>query len=136
MRTLITACVAGALAGCAALTGEIDDGGRVFRETQNSPVDSNLEPLAAEPSIPIISDRFPVRGAGDDSRTGGEPASGCEAEMWQHLIGRTVAEVEAEDLPEGARVIEWGAITTQEYLPARMNVHLDQQGRVYRVICG
>jgi hypothetical protein len=137
MRTLITACVAGTLAGCAALSGNVDDGGRVYREAQNAPLDANLEPLAAEPSIPIFNDRFPVRGSlSGGGRTAGEPASGCESERWQHLIGMAKADVEGEDLPEGARVIDWGDVYTQEYLPGRMNVHLDQNGRAFRVICG
>ncbi len=133
MRTLIAACALVALAGCGALNGTVDDGGRVFREAQDAPIDANLEPLAAQPSIQLLNDRLPGRGTG--SRTVSED-SACEAERWQQLIGMTAADVEDQRLPGNVRVIEWGGMVTQDYVPARMNVHLDQNGRVYRVICG
>jgi hypothetical protein len=137
MRTLTTALAAGLLAGCAALSGNVDDGGRTYREAQNAPIDANLEPLAAEPSIPLFSDRIPTRSSfGGGSRGGGEPESACLSERWQQLIGMTEAEAREQRLPSDARVIGWGALYTQDYEPARMNVHLDQNGRVYRVICG
>jgi hypothetical protein len=137
MRTLTTVLAAAALAGCAALSGNVDDGGRVYREAMDAPVDANLEPLAGEASIELFNDRLPTRSSfGSGSRSGGEPESGCQAERWQNLIGMTSAEAQGQDLPGGARVLEWGSIVTQEYLPTRMNVHLDQGGRVFRVICG
>jgi hypothetical protein len=136
MRTLIAACVAGGLAGCAALSGNVDDNGRVFRETANAPIDANLEPLAAEPSIQILSDRLPGRRDPESARSAGEPASACEAERYQSLIGMTATDVERQRLPETSRMLEYGSVYTQDYVPARLNVHLDQNGRVYRVICG
>jgi hypothetical protein len=137
MRTLTVALLACALAGCGALSGTVDDGGRAYRETINAPIDARLEPLAAEPSIQILNDRIPMRGGGGGGggRDAGE-SSACEAERWQHLIGMEEADVRAERLPESVRVIEWGGMVTQDYQPGRLNVHLDQNGRVYRVLCG
>lgn len=135
MRAVVLACAAGVLAGCAALSGAVEDDGRVFRQAQDAPVSANLEPSAAEPSIQLVDDRLRGRGVGGGSGAG-EPASACQAERWQQLIGATKAQVEAEDPPGDVRVIEWGAMVTQDYVPARMNVHLDQNGRVYRVVCG
>lgn len=132
MRTLTVALIAGTLAGCASL-GEVDDDGRVFQRAIDAPVDANLEPLAASPSIRILRDPIPTRGGAGIEE--GE-SSACEAERWQQLIGMTTADAEAQDLPGSTRVIEWGGMVTQDYVPARMNVYLDQNGRVYRVICG
>jgi hypothetical protein len=134
MRLLFAACVLGTLAGCGALSGNVDDGGRVFREAQEAPISANLEPPAAEPSIEILSDRIPGRGVGGSRNVSEDSA--CEAERWQQLIGMTAADVQSQRLPENVRVIEWGGMVTQDYVPARLNVHLDQNGRVYRVICG
>jgi hypothetical protein len=138
MRTLTTALCVGVLAGCAALSGEVDDGGRAYREATQAPVDANLEPLAGEASIQIFNDRLPSRAdLGGGGRSGaGEPASACQAERYQNLIGTAQAEIDRRSLPEPSRVVEWGAMVTQDYQPNRLNVHLDQGGRVYRVICG
>ncbi len=137
MRTLTTALLAGVLAGgCATFTGSVDDKGRAYRETNEAPVAANLEPLAADPTIRIFNDRLPTRGGRDQARAGGEPPSACEAERWQHLLGVPQSDVEAEDLPDSARIVEWGEVVTQDYEPSRLNVQLDQRGRVYRVICG
>jgi hypothetical protein len=132
MRLLFLACAAGALAGCASI-GNVEDDGRTFQRGQDAPVSANLEPLAAEPTI-VLNDRIPGRGQGSSGSVSEDSA--CMAERWQHLIGATRAQVEAEALPANVRLIEWGAMVTQDYVPARMNVHLDQNGRVYRVICG
>ncbi len=136
MRTptvAVVLAVAGLLAGCGSL-GTVDDDGRVFQQAIDAPVGATLEPLAAEPSIEILNDRIPGRGFGRGEEVA--RASGCEAESWQHLIGMTQADATAEDLPDSTRVVEWGSMVTQDYVPARMNVYLDQTGRAYRVICG
>lgn len=125
---------AGALAGCAALSGTVDDHGRTYRETTEAEVDANLEPLAAEASIELFNERVPERGG--RRAAGGEPASACEAERWQSLLGVRGENVDRDALPEVYRVIPFGAMVTQDYLPNRLNVYLDQNDVVYRVICG
>jgi len=128
---------AGLLGACGILSGTVDDKGRAYQQTIDAPVESNLEPLAAQPSIQILNDRIPTRGGGDTSRTGGEPPSACEAEMWMGLIGLDEDQVLAEkNLPAQMRIIHWGDMVTQDYIPSRLNIRLDQNGDVYRVTCG
>ena len=138
MRTIALAVAVGVIAGCATLTGEIDDGGRAYRQTIDAPVAANLEPLAAEPSIRLVDEPLPERGAAREGarRIGGEPASACQAELWQRLVGMSEAEVRQEALPETYRVVAYDAIITQEYLPDRLTIHLDRNGDVFRVVCG
>jgi hypothetical protein len=144
MRTLATALAAGVLAGCASVLagcasgpiGRIDDRGRAFETTNEAPVAANLEPLAAEPTIELFNDRLPGFGRGSDQRAEGADRSACQAERWQRLIGMRKADVEEQQLPDDARVVDWGDAVTQDYEPKRLNVQLDQGGRVYRVICG
>jgi hypothetical protein len=137
MRTIGLALVAGMLAACATLSGEIDDKGRAYRETIDAPVGANLEPSAAEPSIQLFSGRIPARGsAGEEARERPEPQSACQAERWQSLISMTEAEARGEPLPEVVRVVPYQGIVTQDYREDRLNIYLDSMGRVFRVTCG
>jgi len=141
MKTMLKICAVAALAvslaGCAGLNGDIDDGGRAYREAQNAPIDANLEKLAAEPSITIFRERIPSRSErAEIARAASEPQSACDAERWQVLIGRQRDGFENENLPERTRVVRDGMLVTQDYLPDRLNIYLGPDGRVFRVVCG
>ena len=136
MRTIGLALAAGMLAACATLSGEIDDGGRAYRETIDAPIEANLEPSAAEPSITLFSGRIPSRATAEDTRERPKPDSACQAERWQSLIGRTETDARREPLPEVVRVIPYQGMVTQDYLPERLNIYLDSMGMVFRVTCG
>ncbi len=65
----------------------------------------------------------------------------CNAAPVQNLVGRTAtAELGAEAVRRsGARTMRWirpGDIVTMEYRTDRLNIHLDAQNRVARLICG
>ncbi|MGD2133825.1 MAG: I78 family peptidase inhibitor [Maricaulaceae bacterium] len=135
MKTTLTALAAGLLAGCAVLTGDIDDGGRAYEQTNNAPVHSNIEPTAAEPTIEIINAR--PRPAGGGSGGGGASStSTCDLERWERLMGQPRANVVSQDLPESVRVISYGSMVTQDFVPERLNIWLDRNDNVYRVTCG
>lgn len=141
MKTMPKICavavLAVSLAGCAGLNGDIDDGGRAYREAQNAPVDSNLEKLAAEPSITLLRERIPSRAErAEIARAASVPQSACDAERWQVLIGRERDGFENESLPERTRVVRDGMLVTQDYFPDRLNIYLGPDGRVFRVVCG
>lgn len=61
-------------------------------------------------------------------------ATACGAENYMGLVGRdwdgTVK------LPPRARLIHHGDYVTQDYVPERLNIDLDEKGRVKRVWCG
>ena len=59
----------------------------------------------------------------------------CKAVELLDRVGQPGRGVEA-DLPAGSRVIEPGSIVTQDYLPQRINVDLDEAGNITRIWCG
>jgi len=137
IKIVASVACAAALAGCAGLNGDIDDGGRAYREAQNAPIDSNLEKLAAEPSITLVRERIPTRGErAEIARAASEPRSACDAEKWQVLIGRVEAGFADENLPEVTRVVPYGGFVTEDYRPDRLNLYLGPDERVFRVVCG
>ena len=84
----------------------------------------------------------PLPPAGD----GGEeiPVAGggrCDASRVQNLVGRqatTELGTEARDR-SGASRIRWirpGDVVTMDYREDRLNIHLDAQGRIARIVCG
>lgn len=60
----------------------------------------------------------------------------CGASALQGLIGQPRSVLAAMTLPEPTRVIEPGMAVTMDYSPARLNIELDDAGRITRVACG
>lgn len=132
LAAVAAACVA---AGCQGLPGDIDDGGRSYERTINQPVASNLEPNAADASIPLINQRLRPSEAQQRSAGSGRTST-CNLENWEQLIGRPRAEAESLALPENVRFVTPESVSTLEYDPTRLNIWLDREGVVYRVLCG
>ncbi|WP_294090424.1 I78 family peptidase inhibitor [Sphingomonas sp.] len=61
------------------------------------------------------------------------PPSACKAEQYHGFIGAPLA---ATTLPVGVRVIEPGAILTQDYVPTRLNALVDARGSITGFRCG
>lgn len=60
----------------------------------------------------------------------------CGAAGMQDLIGQDKAVLAAMTFPMGTRVIEPGMAVTEDYSPSRLNLDIDQSGRITRVWCG
>ena len=65
----------------------------------------------------------------------------CDAAPAAGLVGREgTAALGAEALRlTGASRLRWrrpGAMVTMEFSPGRLNLHLDDQGRISRIVCG
>ena len=60
--------------------------------------------------------------------------SSCGAESFDGLVGRKFDPT--IDLPKGTRVIRPGEFVTQDYIPQRLNIRLDENGVVISVKCG
>ncbi|MEO1040752.1 MAG: I78 family peptidase inhibitor [Pseudomonadota bacterium] len=59
----------------------------------------------------------------------------CGAEGYQSFVGQPLASVTyPNDLR--VRVLRPGVMVTMEYVAERMNIHIDEDGIVKRVICG
>ena len=70
----------------------------------------------------------------DGAQTPGERGT-CGASDFAGLVGQKW-EAGLVELPKGARVIGHGDLVTQDYIPARLNIYLDEKNRVSRVACG
>ena len=87
--------------------------------------------LLAMAGCATAAEEVPVRGGG----------GGCDAARAGALIGRARSEgVGAEALRlSGARAVRWiprGAMVTMDYREDRLNLHLDDKGKVIRIACG
>ncbi|KAL2043645.1 hypothetical protein N7G274_003952 [Stereocaulon virgatum] len=67
--------------------------------------------------------------------------SGNQQQEWMNkLVGKTITDGNSDatsfakqDLPKEHRVLKPGAITTQDFKPDRMNIHLAEDGTVRHV---
>lgn len=57
----------------------------------------------------------------------------CMLAEFEGLIGQSL---EAVTVPQNARIIRPGTIVTQDYVAERVNFHVDQDGRITKVMCG
>lgn len=66
----------------------------------------------------------------------GPVTDACGAAGMQSLVGQGRDVLAAMTLPTGSRVIEPGMAVTEDYREDRLNIDLDDQGRIARVWCG
>ncbi len=137
IKTLVVAVAAGAVAACAALSRDIDDGGRARRLLEEAPTDAPLDRVLAQPSLRVVDRSF-----GDIEKSEPTPsesersAKTCRADEWAGLVGRPLGDVDQRLLPEPYRVICYGCLVTQEYMYNRLNLRLDANGLIASIECG
>ncbi len=64
------------------------------------------------------------------------PAGSCGAENLQWLVARRESALAAVSLPAGTRTLRPGDMRTMDHRPDRLNIQLDEEGRITRVFCG
>ena len=60
----------------------------------------------------------------------------CGADGMQDLVGKEASALAAMTFPAGTRIIRPGMPITRDLRPDRLNIDLDDQGRITRVWCG
>lgn len=66
-----------------------------------------------------------------------EPVSdACKSLQYLSLVGTKADSVPAGTFPEGVRVIHPGTMVTRDYRAERLNVHVNDKGRIERIDCG
>ncbi|MEO1658509.1 MAG: I78 family peptidase inhibitor [Pseudomonadota bacterium] len=89
--------------------------------------DSSDEAQASEPKAKrIFSDQI---------SQGTVEETPCGAEGYQSFVGQPLAAVTYPD-DLRVRVLRPGAMVTMEYSAERMNIHVDKDGTITKVICG
>ncbi len=64
------------------------------------------------------------------------PETSCGSDTLGHLVGQPVTAFDFEALDRPVRILTPGAIYTQDYLPNRLNVYLDNRNVIERLGCG
>jgi len=72
----------------------------------------------------------------DPGKPGGRDLARCGGVQVRALIGQNVVTLPATGGWTVLRVIEPGMAVTKDYLPTRLNVGLNHQGRIVGVACG
>lgn len=67
---------------------------------------------------------------------GEEIAMACGADMLQPMIGQPEGEIHESSLPHPYRIIHPGQAVTMDYNPNRLNIEINEEGRVEAVECG
>lgn len=62
--------------------------------------------------------------------------SGCGAQSRQNLVGTAASALDTSTLPPGTRVLYPDTLATTDYRPDRLNVLVDDAGKIETVRCG
>lgn len=76
---------------------------------------------------------------GSQNASADRPSSGddpCGAGKFAHLVGKPGENLNHGMLPAGSRILRPGMVMTMDYRGDRMNVVIDESGKVDRVYCG
>lgn len=66
-----------------------------------------------------------------------EPVSDpCKSLQYLSTVGTKADDVSAGTFPEGTRIIRPGTAVTKDYRQERLNVHVNNSGRIERIDCG
>ena len=60
----------------------------------------------------------------------------CGASSRQNLVGTLASDLDKSTLPKFTRIIHPNTPTTRDYRLERLNVHVDEDGKISRVVCG
>jgi hypothetical protein len=134
MRFLAIMLAAGLATACGSL-GTYDDGGAARRTVEEAPVDtaSSHETPLAEPSIRLADGKIRPRG---EAAAASVAEKLCDADGWSSLIGMDREDIPENQLPEPYRIVGPDDLVTQDFRAERLNVHVDREGKVFRVTCG
>lgn len=60
----------------------------------------------------------------------------CGASGLQGLLGQPEAVLQTLRFGQPVRIIRPGMMVTQDYMPTRLNIHIDAMGQIDRIVCG
>lgn len=60
----------------------------------------------------------------------------CGADMLQPMLGQPEGEIHEPSLPQPYRIIHPGQAVTMDYNPNRLNIQINEDGRVEEIECG
>ncbi len=60
----------------------------------------------------------------------------CNSLQYLSKVGMKVDDATADAFPPGTRIIKPGTMVTRDHRPDRLNVHVNDNGRIERIDCG
>ncbi|GGY41950.1 I78 family peptidase inhibitor [Parvularcula lutaonensis] len=95
------------------------------------------QPILLDDDTPLLDEGAQIdrpREAGEDL-IGPTGEMSCPAKDYQGFVGKNLAAViYPADLK--VRIIEPGMMVTMEYIADRMNIHVDEDGTITKIVCG
>lgn len=64
------------------------------------------------------------------------PETPCGADLYEDLVGQEWSDELLPERDAPVRVLRPGSVATMDHRPARLNIHLDDEGRVSQLRCG
>jgi hypothetical protein len=62
--------------------------------------------------------------------------SECRAEQYQYLLGESIENIQKIDFEGKVRIIKPNMMVDMQFIPQRLNIRVDEKGKVKRVYCG
>jgi len=60
----------------------------------------------------------------------------CGSLGYLSMVGTKGDDIKASTFPQGTRILRPGMAVTQDYRAERLNVHINEKGRIERIDCG
>jgi hypothetical protein len=62
--------------------------------------------------------------------------SECKAEEYQYLIGENIENINNIDFESKVRIIKPNMMVDRQFIPQRLNIRVDEEGKIERIYCG
>ena len=91
--------------------------------------------IAADTAAALDATASPGASTGAATAASSSPLAECQGEKMQAYIGVPIAQV-SKQAPANLRIITPSSVVTQDYRPDRLNVYVDDAGKITRLTCG
>ncbi|WP_294621247.1 I78 family peptidase inhibitor [uncultured Roseovarius sp.] len=79
---------------------------------------------------------FALAACQPEAETPPDMAESCGADALQHLLGEPRSAFDSMSVEAPTRILPPGSAMTMDHRPDRLNVDLDEDGRITRIWCG
>ncbi len=62
--------------------------------------------------------------------------SECKAEEYQYLIGESIENVNSMDFENKVRIIKPNMMVDMRFISTRLNIRVDDDGKIVKIFCG
>ena len=62
--------------------------------------------------------------------------SECKVEEYRYLLGKNIKDIDTEELKREVRVIKPNMVTDMRFISTRLNIRVDDNGKIIKVFCG